>query len=252
MKKTSVFFTLLWLGLITIAGPSVAETRLKVFAAASLRGVLDVLVEDFGKPVAVSYGGSGTMARQVSQGAPADLVILANPMWDLWLSKNTPPAIDREPTLASNGLVLIGGKDQAPFEVTPNAITLLDRLNGGRIAMGQRDSVPAGQYARAWLETHKMWSEISPHIAEMQNVRMALTLVHRGETPLGIVYVSDTYASDAVRVLWHIDPKTHPSIRYPARALSSKGVEFLEYLRTPSAKTIFANHGFLPGQGATN
>ena len=252
MKKTSIFITLLWLGLIAIAGPSVAETRLKVFAAASLRGVLDVLIEDFGKPVAVSYGGSGTMARQVAQGAPADLVILANPTWDLWLSKNTAPAIDREPTLASNGLVLIGGKDQAPFEATPDAKALLARLNGGRIAMGQRDSVPAGQYARAWLEQQEMWTEISPHIAETQNVRMALTLVHRSEAPLGIVYLSDTYASDAVHVLWHIDPATHPSIQYPARALSPEGVELLDYLRTPSAKTVFANHGFLPGQGTTN
>ncbi|MEO9896331.1 MAG: molybdate ABC transporter substrate-binding protein [Paracoccaceae bacterium] len=252
MKKPSIFFALLWLGLITVANPSIADTRLKVFAAASLRGVLVGLINDFGKPVAVSYGGSGTMARQVAQGAPADLIILANPMWDLWLSKNAPPAIDREPSLATNGLVLIGGKDQTPFKARPNANALLTRLNGGRIAMGQRDSVPAGQYARAWLETHKMWAEVSPHIAETQNVRMALTLVHRGEAPLGIVYLSDTYASDAVHVLWHIDPATHPSIRYPARAMTSKGAELLEYLRTPSAKAVFANHGFLPEQGATN
>ena len=252
MKITSFLFALTWLGVISVASPSFADARLNVFAAASLRGVLDTLVTDFGQPVAVSYGGSGTMARQVSQGAPADLVILANPTWDLWLSKNGPTAIDHEPTLASNALVLIGGKDAPPFDTLPDTATLLARLDGGRIAMGQRDSVPAGQYARAWLETHDMWTAISPHVAETQNVRMALTLVHRGETPMGIVYMSDTFASDAVHVLWQIDPATHPAIRYPARAMTQNGVAFLDYLRTPFAKSVFAEHGFLPEKGATN
>ena len=201
---------------------------LRVFAAASLQGPLDAVAEMWEGPVSISYGGSGTMARQLAQGAPADAIILANTAWADWLL--TQPVDLRESrTLLSNSLVIIGQNGNAPLP-DGSADTVLDRLGNGRLAMGHHLSVPAGIYAKGWLDSIGAWNKLQPHLAETENVRAALALVARGETPLGIVYASDAQASDAVDVLYPIPDDAHPKISYPALALTPNGVAFLDHL----------------------
>ncbi|GGX48903.1 molybdate ABC transporter substrate-binding protein [Tateyamaria omphalii] len=201
---------------------------LRVFAAASLQGPLDRVAEAWNGQVSISYGGSGAMARQLAQGAPADVVLLANAAWADWLVANghTP---DTGQMLLSNTLVIIGSPN-APVlpDATPH--TILARLAGGRLAMGQHMSVPAGIYTQAWLAEKGAWDTLRPHLAETENVRAALALVARGETPLGIVYASDAVASDAVSVVFEVPADAHPPILYPGLALTPEGEAFLDHI----------------------
>jgi molybdate transport system substrate-binding protein len=223
--------------------PGEAEP-LRIFAAASLQGPLDAVADSWQNDATISYGGSGTVARQISQGAPADVVILANSVWMDWLLDEghiTGPAID----IVSNRLVLVGPAGSAPM-AQPTAQDILKRLDGGRLAMGQHLSVPAGMYAQAWLHHIGAWDAVQPHLAETDSVRAALALVSRGEVPLGVVYASDAAATPAVAVLWQVPPGQHPAIRYPAAALTPAGAEFLTYLASQTDIFVAAGFAALP------
>ncbi|CAN0024115.1 unnamed protein product [Chrysoparadoxa australica] len=231
--------TSLWIkGLALVVAVVVATTGaraepLRIFAAASLQGPLDAVAASWARDTRISYGGSGTLARQISLGAPADVVILANSAWMEWLLDQghvAGPATD----LLSNRLVVIGPSGAPPLP-DPKAGDLLARLDGGRLAMGQHTSVPAGIYAQAWLDEIGAWEALRPHLAETDNVRAALVLVARCEMPLGIVYASDAVNSDAVSVLWTVPEGLHPQIRYPAAALTTAGAEFLAHMATQTA-----------------
>lgn len=216
----------------------------RVFAAASLQGPLDKIALGWQGDVVASYGGSGTMAHQISRGAPADIVILASTAWMDWLLENghiAGPATD----VISNRLVVIGPVGSAPLP-DPTASDLLHRLQDGRLAMGQHQSVPAGIYAKAWLQHIGAWDALRPHLAETDNVRAALVLVARGEMPLGVVYASDAASSEAVSVLWSVPPTQHPTIRYTAAALTPEGNAFLDYLLTRADAFIAAGFAALP------
>ncbi|TMM55196.1 molybdate ABC transporter substrate-binding protein [Sulfitobacter sabulilitoris] len=222
-----------------------AQDPVTVFAAASLRGALDDIARTYPAPVVVSYGGSGTMARQIALGAPADLVILASPDWMDWLRDQGALADRKRVDLLRNRLVLIGPAGARPLP-NPDAAALLDALQGGRLAMGQRAAVPAGIYARAWLAGIGAWDALAPHLAETDNVRAALALVARGEATLGVVYATDAAADTSVDVLWTVPEDRHPPIVYPAAALSDAGDAFLRHLGMTDARDTFEQHGFLP------
>jgi molybdate transport system substrate-binding protein len=112
--------------------------------------------------------------------------------------------------------------------------------------MGQRDAVPAGIYAREWFEKTGQWEAISAHLAETDNVRSALALVARAETPLGVVYRTDAMAEPLVRIVYDIPKDTHSPITYPAAALTDSGVAFMAHLRSEGARAVFARYGFEP------
>jgi molybdate transport system substrate-binding protein len=222
-----------------------------VFAAASLKEALDAAVVQFGQPVTVSYGGSGLIARQVAQGAPADLVILAHADWMEWLTgaQGIQPVFQQG--VLRNQLVVIGASDAADLE-RATAAELGARLGDGRMATGMTSSVPAGLYARQWLEHIGAWSALSGRLAETENVRAALALVARKEAPLGVVYASDALAQPGVRVLYHIPPETHDDIRYPMAVINGRNaaqaIEFAHFLLSPAGQRIFVDHGFLPAE----
>lgn len=209
-----------------------------VFAAASLRGVLEEAAAGFTPAPRISYGGSGAMAQQVARGAPADLVILASPDWMDWLEAGghvTAPA-----PLLGNRLVLIAA--EGPAMAAPDADALLARLDGGRLAMGQRRAVPAGDYAQAWLEEIGAWEALAPHLAEAANVRAALAFVAGGNAPLGLVYATDARAEPRVQVIYEVPEAAHPPIRYPAAARSDAGGALLAHLR--GGRDVFEQAGF--------
>ncbi|WP_299724508.1 molybdate ABC transporter substrate-binding protein [uncultured Tateyamaria sp.] len=217
---------------------------LRIFAAASLQGPLDAIAEHYDVNSTVSYGGSGTLARQVSLGAPADIVILANKTWADWLLDEGHTETPARPIL-SNRLVLIAPNGTTAFDQMDGA-TLRTALGDGRLAMGQHQSVPGGIYAKAWLTHLGAWENLRPHLAETENVRAALALVARKETPLGIVYASDAQASGQVGVVWTIPAEQHPQILYHAVALSPSGQAFLDHLTQHTAPFVAAGFVALP------
>jgi molybdate transport system substrate-binding protein len=231
VMKTSKWITGLTIVLCYIFLAQGGRTEpLRIFAAASLQGPLDVISEDWNIDTIINYAGSGTLARQIDYGASADLVILANAYWMDWLIERGQFA-GTATDIISNQLVVIGPHGTAPMS-NPTKTDLLDRLSGGRLAMGQRASVPAGIYAQAWLENIGAWGTIQNHLAETDNVRAALVLVARGEVPLGIVYSSDAASEEAVSILWRVPSDQHSLIRYPAIALTPTGEDFLAYIET--------------------
>lgn len=234
--------------------PARAEERVTVFAAASLRGALEAVLDAHDSAISVSYGGSGTMARQVAQGAPADLVILANVTWMDWLEGQGMVLPETRRALLGNTLVVIAPAS-APAAAPLDPADILARLGGGRLAVGQTRGVPAGIYARQWMKRAGLWGDLSPHLAETENVRAALALVSRGEAPLGVVYASDALADPGVRVVHEIDPGLHDPIVYPVAVVTGQErasvSAVVERLLAPEASDIFSRHGFdMPGDGS--
>ncbi len=223
--------------------PALAEKEITVFAAASLRGVIEEIAADTARDIRLSYGGSGTMARQVAAGAPADVVVLANALWRDWLVEQGIARAETTEVIAENRLVLIAPSGAAPLN---SATEVAARLGTGRLAMGQRDAVPAGTYARQWLERAGIWDTIRGQLAETDNVRAALALVARGDVPLGVVYATDAKAEPKVEVVFDIPQTQHDPIQYFAAALTLDGIVFLTELTGPTAKAAFATHGFQP------
>ena len=215
-----------------------------VMAAASLKGPLDRVFE--GRDVRVAYAGSGLIARQVAAGAPADLVILANDLWMDWLIDEGRVAPEAPRDLMSNRLVVVGPEGSEPLDLTEEAI--LARLGSGRLAVGNLRSVPAGLYAGEALEALGLLATLGGRLAEVENVRVALALVARGEAPLGIVYATDAQAEEGVEVVADIPADLHAPIRYLAAPLTDDAnvLALLERLQGPEAQAIFAEAGFLP------
>lgn len=222
-----------------LAAPATAQERVVVFAAASLSGPLQEIAGDTG--VVFSFAGSGAIARQLAQGAPADLVILANDVWMQWLVDAGVVDADAVHVIAGNQLVVIG---PAGSKALDRPTDLVQLLGNRRLAMGQRDGVPAGSYARQWLRKTGIWQALSSRLAETDNVRAALALVARGETPFGIVYASDARAEPAVTMVYAIPPESHDAVHYPAVALSDAGRAFLDDVRSPRGQRILIQHGF--------
>jgi len=245
MKSWFYIRALACAALFLAASVSRSEVPVTVFAAASLKTALDEISLDWPAPVTISYAGSGIVARQVAQSAPADVVILANTRWMEWLHSNG--AVDPASTrvLLGNSLVVIGSPEKQAFAAdSPGAI--IRALGDGRLAIGQTETVPAGIYGRAWLENIGAWSDLAPRLAETENVRAALAFVARRETPLGLVYASDAKAEPRVKTLYQVPPDLHPDIVYPAAYQNATGADFLSFLSTPKAMRIFEENGFLP------
>lgn len=232
-----------------------AEAPLTVFAAASLKESLDEAAAAYGaatgQAVRVSYAASSALARQIAQGAPADVFVSADLEWmDALQAKGLVDTAPRS-ELLGNRLVLIAPAASGAKPLALRKGQDLRPLFGrrGRIALGMVDSVPAGKYAKAAFESLGMWSALEPRVAGVENVRAALMLVARGEAPLGVVYGSDAKAEPRVRVLATFPADSHPEIVYPvARVAASRhpqAAAFVDWLQQPAARAIFARHGFL-------
>ena len=216
---------------------------LTIFAAASLKPALDEIATGWDGSLALSYGGSGALARQVAAGAPADVVLLAAADWMDWLAGQG--AIEGGPvTIATNRLVMAGAPGGGAVSLDAGAI--LARLGtSGRIAMGEPMSVPAGRYAQEALETLGLWEALVPRMLYAEDVRAALAYVARGDVPLALVYGSDLMGSDAT-VAAEIPPGAHAPILYPGAVVSGAATDAHAFLdRVAGARDVFARHGFL-------
>ncbi|EPW5277522.1 molybdate ABC transporter substrate-binding protein [Yersinia enterocolitica] len=239
--------------LLAAFSSSAMAADITVFAAASLTNALQDIAVQYKKEkqvdVVASYASSSTLARQIEQGAPADLFISADQQWmDYTIDKQQMVANTRY-TLLGNELVLIAPKDSKITKVAIDKKTDWKKLlEGGRLAVGDPDHVPAGIYAKESLENLGAWATLAPEMARANNVRSAMALVERAEAPLGIVYGSDAIASDKVKVVGVFPEASHKPVEYPMAIV--KGHEnptvtaFYDYLKSPAAAVIFEKYGF--------
>jgi len=231
--------------------PVAAASELTVFAAASMREAMERIASKFeeetGTRIVFSFAGTGTLARQVEAGAPADLFISADADWMDYVAENggVAPASVRQ--IASNKLVLIGASDTAGLDL--NAAQITGFLDGQRMAMADPDTVPAGRYGKAAMENLGLWQSVSGLLAPMENVRIALASVARGDTPLGLVYRTDAEIEPDVAILATFPVSSHPEIRYLAAVTELSGnpaaTPFLDFLTSPDAQEILQSLGFV-------
>jgi molybdate transport system substrate-binding protein len=235
------------------SSPALAQDKnLIVFAAASMKNALDDIDAAFtaktGVKVQASYAASSVLAKQIEQGAPADIFVSADTDWmDYAIGKKN----ISEPTrinLLGNSIVLIAPKDSKVDNVTIAPGFDLAKLAGdGRIATGDVKAVPVGKYARAALEKLGAWQAAEPKFAMAESVRAALTLVARGEAALGIVYSTDAKVEPGVKIVGTFPADSHPPIIYPVAATTTAKTEasdYLAYLRSSAAKTVLEKYGF--------
>lgn len=229
-----------------------AADRLLIFAAASLKNAVEEIAAawtaETGQDAIASFAGSSALARQIQQGAPADIFISANPEWMDALERDGLIDAPSRFNLAGNALVLIAhGGDAAPKDLAPG-FDLKTRLGDGRLAMALIDAVPAGIYGQAALAWLGAWEGVKDQVAQTDNVRTALAFVAAGEAALGVVYRTDADASRDVSIVGAFPPEAHPPIVYPAGKVSdsrnSVADEFLRFLGSERARAILARHGF--------
>jgi molybdate transport system substrate-binding protein len=236
-----------------LAVPAAAATPdIVVFAAASLKNALDDIAAQYrretGQRVAISYAASSTLARQIEAGAPADIFISADLDWMDYLAKRKLIQPRSRIDLLSNSIVLVTPAAEAkPVAIMPH-FPLAALLHGGRLAMADPQSVPAGRYGKAALEKLGVWQAVAARVAPAENVRAALAFVAHRECPLGIVYSTDAAVEPGVKIVGTFPPDSHPPIIYPMALIVGRSnpdaARFAAYLRSPAARQVFEKAGF--------
>ncbi|MCC4235636.1 molybdate ABC transporter substrate-binding protein [Vibrio anguillarum] len=228
-----------------------AQEKITVYAASSMTNAVNELIAAYQpkQPLDIVpvYAGSSALARQIEQGAPADIFISANDNWVTHLLNKNIVTSDKVTLLAGNQLVLIAPQSSKLNSLVVNDVAAwLDALNGSRLAIGNTMAVPVGMYAKEALEKLKVWSSLAPMLAQTNNVRLALALVERQEAALGIVYKTDALMSNKVKVVHEFDSSLHSAIHYPLVQLTERDTvnQFMLFLRSDQAKSILQNYGF--------
>ena len=235
-------------------GGARAAPALTVFAAASLTDAMKHVAslwqaQGHAAP-RLSFASSSVLAQQVGQGAPADVFISADLKWMDWLAAKSLVLPDTRANLLGNRLVLVEPRaGLKPVTIAPGLDLAAILGAGGRLAVGDPASVPAGIYAKQALTRLHLWDAVVPHLAPAENVRAALLLVERGEAPAGIVYGSDVAAAPGLAVAGTFPESSHDPILYPEAVLATatsldEARRFLGFLRTPAAAQAFRDAGF--------
>lgn len=236
-----------------LPGQALAGDGLLIFSAASTTDAVSELATMFqkqtGTKVICSFASSSTLAKQIEQGAPANVYISANIKWTDYLEKAGAIVKDSLMDLLRNRLALIAPQDSnLPSLKLAKETDLKPMLGDGRLAMGDPEHVPAGIYGKQALVSLGIWAGVANDIAATANVRAALALVETGEAPLGIVYTTDAAISKKVRLLGVFPDDSHDPIVYPAALVTGRdtaaGREFLKFLTSPQAKAVFEKYGF--------
>jgi molybdate transport system substrate-binding protein len=240
------------------AGQAVSPARAEtlVFAAASTTNAVEDVIAAYeaesGRKVTPSFASSSTLAKQIAEGAPAQVFISANPKWMSFLEDKGLVIEGSRSDLLGNGLVLIAPKSEAAPVAVDATLPLTDLLGpDGRLSVGDPDHVPAGIYAKQALTALGLWEAVEPRLARASDVRAALALVERGEAPYGIVYATDAAISDGVAVVGTFPEDSHPPITYPAALIAGpaagtgdEAAAFLAFLKSDTAAAIFKRYGF--------
>ena len=239
-------------GALVSGAPALAESKVTVFAAASLKNALDEVSAawktETGKDTAISYAASSALAKQIEEGAPADVFVSADLDWMTYLTERKLVAADSTVRLLGNEIVLIAPKDSKAEIRIEKGVALADLLGSGKLAMADVKAVPAGKYGKAALEWLGVWPAVEGKVAQSENVRAALKLVATGEAELGIVYRTDAIAEPSVRIIGTFPAESHKPIVYPAAPVAtsqnSDAAAFVNFLQSPKARAVFEAQGF--------
>ena len=236
-------------------GGALRAADLTVFAPVSLRDVLDAHTRAFttqsGEKVRLVYAGSNALVKQIEAGAPADVFVSADAAWMDYAIERRLVLGGSRVNLASNALVVIAPLNgvRALDVATPSAWQAALGSRGGRLALADPASVPAGKYAQQALGKLGVWSSLQSQLAPSENVRAALAFVARGAAPLGIVYRTDALVEPKVRVVAMLAPDLHTPIAYPAALVNRVGAHgaaaaFLGSLTSVAGRERWAKFGF--------
>lgn len=242
---------------VLMAAPLVATAAepeaVTVYAAASLKNAMDDVGAAFtartGVKLRLSYGASSTLARQVENGAPADVFMSADVDWMNYLADRRLIIAATRRDVLSNHLALIAPADsRVSLAIRPHMALAAALGPDGRVAMAGPD-VPAGRYGRASLTALGVWPSVEAHLVQAENVRAALLYVSRGEAALGVVYDTDARVEPKVKIVGLLPDRTHPPIVYPA-ALTARNkapgaAAFLGFLQSEEAVVVFRKYGFI-------
>jgi molybdate transport system substrate-binding protein len=260
-RKRVFFVLVVAIMLLTGMGPDAvgrramaAEGDIVVFAAASTTNAISEIGDLYSAKhpghVQPSFASSSTLAKQIASGAPADVYLSANKKWMDFLEEKN--AIDKHTRfdLLGNRIVLIVPTRSAltTIDVKPGMALAQSLGSDGRLAMGDPAHVPAGIYGKQALEKLGLWDQVKDHLAPMKDVRAALAMAERAETPLGLVYATDAAITKKVRVVGTFPADSHPPIVYPVAAVAGGKAEaaarFLDFLKSPQARAVFEKYGF--------
>jgi molybdate transport system substrate-binding protein len=228
-----------------------AAAEVTVFAAASLADALNEIAAGYkkaaGDKVVFNFGASSTLARQIQEGAPADLFFSADEAKMDGLEKSGLLAKGTRRSLLSNALVVVVPLDSSLKIDSPEDLAAAKVKN---LALAETQTVPAGIYAKEWLQSQKLWSRVSGKVIPTENVRAALAAVESGNADVGVVYKTDAGISKKVKIVYQVPAAGGPKISYPlAMIAESKHQEtarkLLAYLESPPALEVFRRYGFL-------
>ncbi len=230
-----------------------AMAKVTVFAAASMTNALQQVADDYQKvkpseEVVFSFASSSVLAKQIEQGAPADIFVSADLKWMDYVAEKDAIVKDSRAILVGNSLVMIAPKDSKIDSVDLSNDKWQKALDGHFLAVGDPDHVPAGKYAKTALTHLGQWSSVESKLARANNVRAALALVEQAESPLGVVYGTDAAASQKVKVVATFPEDSHPPVEYPVALIkdhdSADAKAFLDYLKSDEAKKVLISFGF--------
>lgn len=243
--------------LLMMALPSMAFAHdILVFAASSLKPALDPVIElwqnETGHMVTVSYGGSSALARQIEQGAPADLFLSAAVTWMDAVDQGGLLQPGTRVDLWGNALSVVAHDPKAMPFAMDKATDLPAIIGNDRLAMALVDAVPAGQYGKEALIRLGHWDRVAPQVVQTEDARAAMALVASGEAAFGIVFATDAIAAEASGAAVEVSrfpPDSHAPIIYPGAVVrgstSRDAVAFLTFLQRTSASAVFAGQGFV-------
>jgi molybdate transport system substrate-binding protein len=238
---------------LLLAPLSARAQELTVFAAASLTDAMKDVSAQWAQaghqPLRMSFGASSTLARQIEQGAPANLFASADEKWMDYLAEKKLIAAATRKDLLGNDLVLVVSAEKPQHVTIGPGFDLLGMLGpNGRIATGDPAHVPVGIYAEQALKKLGLWDAVSPRLARTEDVRAALLLVERGEAPAGIVYATDAAVSKAVMIAGTFPADSHDPVSYPFAVTTSGDTPetraLMSFLAGPQARSIFVQRGF--------
>lgn len=255
MKKLITLIVFLFIFIQTTAFPKTASSApsFSVYAAASLTGPLKEIIAAFQEEtkshVKVNFASSGNLARQIEQGAPADIFICASLKWMDYAQDQQLITPNTRFNLISNSLVLIAPKNTPPIKVSFDSKFSLANHFNGKFSIGDPDHVPAGKYAKQAMLALGWWDALNPRLIRAKDVRQALMIVEAGEVTLGAVYGSDAYKSQKVHIISSFPENLHAPIIYAAALCHSPlensiAAHFLTYLKSEKSQNTFMHYGF--------
>ena len=251
LQPLKTFFCLLALTFVTFTSANARAAEVTVFAAASLTDSLKEIAVAYGKQsgdkITFNFGASSTLARQIEEGAPADIFFSADEAkMDGLEAKSLVHKATRKSRLGNSLVVVVAADSTLKIQSAAD----LTNASVNKIALADPKAVPAGIYAKAWLTQQQLWSAIEPKVVPTENVRGALAAVESGDVEAGVVYKTDAGMSKKVKVAYEVPAKDTPKITYPmALVKESKqpaaAKRFLSYLSSEEAGQVFKRFGFI-------